>query len=124
MRGGKPLAEIQNCSKPELLKAYQMVLTTLEYSAVFWIEAGTEEQIVASLLRVASVFQVPGREDQDQQRVIAAVQRWLSIHRQWLLIWDNVEDLDLLPRFLPSTRSGAILNHHASPGAGHTRAGS
>jgi tetratricopeptide (TPR) repeat protein/DNA-binding XRE family transcriptional regulator len=81
----------------------------LEYSAVFWIGAETEEQIVSSLLRVASVLQVPGREDQNQQRVIAAVQQWLSTHRQWLLIWDNVEDLDVLHRFLPSSRSGALL---------------
>ena len=41
--------------------------------------------------------------------MVAAVQLWLSTHGQWLLIWDNVEDLDLLPCFLPSTRSGAML---------------
>src|SRR5262249_30271094 len=46
----------------------------LEYSAVFWIGAETEEQIVASLLRVASVLQVPGQEEQDQKRVRAQVQ--------------------------------------------------
>ncbi|HLZ62910.1 MAG TPA: FxSxx-COOH system tetratricopeptide repeat protein, partial [Ktedonosporobacter sp.] len=81
----------------------------LEYRAVFWIGAETEEQIVSSLLRIAEVLQLPGREDKGQQRVVAAVQRWLSVHGQWLLIWDNVEDLDLLQRFLPSTRSGAML---------------
>src|SRR5262249_32301784 len=39
----------------------------------------------------------------------AGVQRWLSTHGQWLLIFDNVEDLTLLQRFLPATRAGAIL---------------
>jgi tetratricopeptide (TPR) repeat protein len=81
----------------------------LEYSAVFWIGAETEEQIVASLVHIAEALQLPEREDKDQQRVIAAVQRWLSTHGQWLLVWDNVEDLALLDRFMPSTRSGAIL---------------
>ena len=81
----------------------------LEYSAVFWIGAETVEQIVSSLLRIAQVLQLPGRDDKDQQRVIAAVQRWLETHNQWLLIWDNVEDLALLDRFLPSLRAGAIL---------------
>jgi len=81
----------------------------LEYSAVFWIGAETEEQIISSLLRMAEVLGLPGREDKDQQRVIAAVQRWLSAHGQWLLVWDNVEDLALLDRFLPSTRSGVML---------------
>src|ERR1019366_10278649 len=81
----------------------------LDYSAVFWIAAETEEQANASLLRVGHVLHLPEREEKDQQRVIAAVQRWLSAHGQWLLIWDNVEDLTLLDRFLPSARLGAIL---------------
>ncbi len=87
----------------------------LEYSAIFWIGAETEEQIVSSLLRVASVLHLPEQADQDQQRVIAAVQRWLSTHGHWLVIWDNVEDLVLLDRFLPSARSGATLLTTQSP---------
>jgi transcriptional regulator with XRE-family HTH domain len=81
----------------------------LEYSAVFWIGSETEEQIVSNLLRIAETLQLPEREDKDQQRVVAAVQRWLSAHGQWLLIWDNVEDLEVLHRFLSATRSGAML---------------
>jgi tetratricopeptide (TPR) repeat protein/transcriptional regulator with XRE-family HTH domain len=82
---------------------------SLEYSAVFWLGAETEEQIVSSLLRIADVLQLPKRDDKDQQRVIAEVQRWLTTHNQWLLIWDNIEDLSLLDRFLPAARSGTIL---------------
>jgi tetratricopeptide (TPR) repeat protein len=86
--------------------AYQYAL---EYSAVFWIEAETVESIVSSLLRVADVLQLPGRDDKDSQRIISSVQRWLSTHSQWLVIWDNIEDLALLDRFRPSVRSGATL---------------
>ena len=81
----------------------------LEYSAVFWIGAETEEQIISSLLHIAETLHLSGQDDKDQQRVIAAVQSWLSAHSRWLLIWDNVEDLALLDHFLPSARSGAIL---------------
>ncbi len=81
----------------------------LEYSAVFWIRAETVTSIVSSLSQIAEVLQLPGRDDHNQQRVIAAVQRWLSTHGQWLLIWDNMEDLELLDRFLPSIGSGAVL---------------
>lgn len=45
----------------------------------------------------------------DKHRVLAVVQDWFSTHSQWLLIWDNVEDLDLLDHFLLSSRQGAIL---------------
>ena len=81
----------------------------LEYSAVFWIGAETDAQIVAGYLRIAEVLQLPGQDVKDQQRMVAAVQNWLISHGQWLLIWDNMEDLALLDRFLPSVRSGAIL---------------
>jgi DNA-binding XRE family transcriptional regulator len=86
--------------------AYQYAL---EYSAVFWIGAETSESILSSLLHMARELQLPNCDDNDQQRVIAAVQRWLMKHNQWLLIWDNLEGLDLLLRFLPSARQGAIL---------------
>ncbi len=86
--------------------AYRHVL---EYSAVFWIEAETVESIVASMLRSAEQLALPERQEADQQRIVAAVQRWLSTHSRWLLIWDNLEDLELLHRFLSPARQGAIL---------------
>lgn len=81
----------------------------LDYNAVFWIGAETVESIIASLLRVAEVLHLPERGDQDQQRVLAAVHHWLNTHQDWLMIWDNVEVLDLLARFVPTVRQGAIL---------------
>jgi tetratricopeptide (TPR) repeat protein len=84
-------------------------LHALEYNAIFWIGAETVERVLSSLLRIAELLNLPERHEADQQRIVAAVQRWLSTHSQWLLIWDNLEDLDLLRRFLPPTRQGAIL---------------
>jgi len=81
----------------------------LEYSAVCWIAAETEEQIVSSLVQTAEALHLPERAAQDQQRLVTEVQRWLATHGQWLLIWDNLEDLGLLDRYLPPTRQGALL---------------
>jgi tetratricopeptide (TPR) repeat protein/transcriptional regulator with XRE-family HTH domain len=81
----------------------------LQYQAIFWIAAETVEQIYTSLLKIAQILQLPGCNDQNQQGVISEVQRWLSTHSGWLLIWDNVEDLDLFARFLPASREGTIL---------------
>src|SRR5260221_10100742 len=64
---------------------------------------------MSSLLRIVELLQLPERQETDQQRIVAAVQRWLSTHSRWLLIWDNVEDLELLQRLLPPTRQGATL---------------
>lgn len=81
----------------------------LEYSAIFWIEAETSETLVSSVLRIAELLQLPECQGADQQRTLAAVQRWLGTHNGWLLIWDNLEELELLHRFLPGSRQGAIL---------------
>src|SRR5215469_10221939 len=59
----------------------------LEYSAIFWVAAETEESIVSSLIRIAEVLALPGHDDREQQRVVASVQHWLKAHCQWLLIW-------------------------------------
>lgn len=81
----------------------------LEYSAVFWIEAEQVETVRASFLRLAKLLQVPEYQQADQQQAITAVQRWLTKQSQWLLIWDNLEAMELLPHFLPSARQGAVL---------------
>src|SRR5579862_2707462 len=78
----------------------------LEYRAVCWITAETVETIIASLAHMAELAQLPERHETDQQRTVAAVQRWLVAHDQWLLIWDNLEELHLLARFLPAARHG------------------
>ena len=81
----------------------------LEYCAVFWIAAETEEQAITSLLHVSNVLHLSEREEKDVHGVIAAVQRWLSTHGPWLLIWDNVDDLEVLHRLLPARRDGSML---------------
>ncbi|HEU5377535.1 MAG TPA: FxSxx-COOH system tetratricopeptide repeat protein [Ktedonobacteraceae bacterium] len=81
----------------------------LEYRAVFWIEAEQVETVRASFLRLARLLQVPESQQADQQQAITSVQRWLTTHNQWLLIWDNLEAMELLPQFLPPTRQGAVF---------------
>ncbi len=81
----------------------------LEYTAVFWISAETGETILASFWSIANALSLPQRKETDRQQVVMAVQQWLSVHSQWLLIWDNVEDMELVARFLPPIHMGAIL---------------
>jgi len=80
-----------------------------EYTAIFWIGAETPESITSSFLSIATLLGLPERQVSDQGRIAPAVRHWLSTHRQWLLIWDNVEDLDLLSSSLPPARQGAML---------------
>lgn len=81
----------------------------LEYRAVLWIEAENIERIYFSLQHIAGLLQLPELAATDQRLIVRAVLRWLSIRPQWLLIWDNLVDLDLPLRMFPSSRQGAFL---------------
>lgn len=81
----------------------------LEYTAIFWINAETSESITSSYLSMAALLGLPAHRESDQDQTLAAVRGWLSSHRHWLLIWDNIEDLDALSPFLPPARQGAML---------------
>jgi tetratricopeptide (TPR) repeat protein/DNA-binding XRE family transcriptional regulator len=81
----------------------------LEYRAIGWINAETVETITTSLVHMAEPFQFSDLLQSNQQQVLTEVQHWLATHSQWLLIWDNLEDFDLLSRFLPPARQGMVL---------------
>ncbi|EFH89900.1 helix-turn-helix transcriptional regulator [Ktedonobacter racemifer] len=80
-----------------------------KYRAIFWVRAETAESIAFDVRHVADVLQLPEQDDKDRQRVIMAVRNWLTLHDQWLLICDNVEDLNVLDHVLPAVRHGATL---------------
>ncbi|HET8840209.1 MAG TPA: tetratricopeptide repeat protein, partial [Ktedonobacteraceae bacterium] len=80
-----------------------------EYSAVFWLAAETVESLMTNLQQIANLLQLPERKVAGQSQMVTAVQRWLTTHPRWLLIGDNVEDLDLLQTVLPTARQGALL---------------
>jgi Predicted transcriptional regulators len=81
----------------------------LEYAAVLWIQAESKKNITTSFLAIAELLQLPEHQDSRQQHAIVAVQRWLSTHSRWLLIWDNLEEIELLQRYLPVGHQGKIL---------------
>jgi len=90
----------------------------LEYSAVLWVNAETRKNIISSFLAIAELLRLPESRDGDQQYTIAALQRWLRTHQGWLLIWDNLQELELLPRYLPTGHQGIVLITTRCPALG------
>ncbi len=80
-----------------------------EYSALFWVAAETAETLVSSFVAIADLLKLPERSEQDEERIVKAVLRWLSEHRDWLLIFDNVEEIERVKRFVPAARQGSLL---------------
>jgi tetratricopeptide (TPR) repeat protein/transcriptional regulator with XRE-family HTH domain len=80
-----------------------------EYQAVLWVRADTTETLVADLVSIAALLELPERDEHDQQRVVEAVKGWLKAHRDWLLVLDNLEDLASIQQVVPSIHQGHIL---------------
>ena len=79
------------------------------YSAIFWINAATREAISADFAMIAALLSLHEKHAQDQDIVIRAVKHWLSTHDDWLLILDNVDNLEMVLDFLPTRITGDVL---------------
>ena len=79
------------------------------YTAILWVSAETTESLFASFASLADVLNLPERDEPDQHKMVRAIIRWLGNHKDWLLVFDNVEDLALLQTFLPASRYGSVL---------------
>ncbi|GCE31353.1 tetratricopeptide repeat protein [Dictyobacter alpinus] len=94
------LSGLGGIGKTQTALAYAYI-HALEYDGVFWISSESSEQIMRSFSIIASCLSLPQTSDQDQQKIVNAVLHWFARHRNYLLIYDNVEDLDLLQSFFP-----------------------
>lgn len=80
-----------------------------EYHFILWVNAETRDTIIASFLELAARLALPEQQEADQDKVVAAVNRWFTEHNQWLLIFDNADDLPLAEEFLPTSDTGHLL---------------
>ena len=80
-----------------------------DYSGVFWCQAATRPELIASALEIARTLTLPEQAATSQTDVILAVRRWLEKHASWLLIVDNVETPGLLTSMLPAYHAGHVL---------------
>ncbi len=79
------------------------------YQALLWVQADTRKLLLASIAALAAVLDLPEQRDSDQHQAVLAVQRWLRCHSQWLLIVDNLEELDLIEEFFAQA---VVLGEH------------
>src|SRR5450755_4665357 len=80
-----------------------------DYQAVLWAQADTRENLTSSYLTIATLLNLPEKNEQESVRIIAAVKNWLQRHTNWLLILDNADDLALARDFLPPSVGGHVL---------------
>jgi tetratricopeptide (TPR) repeat protein len=80
-----------------------------KYQAILWVRADVYEILVSDFVALADVLDLYRKDEHDQKLLIKLVKRWLQSNKGWLLIFDNVEDLELVSDFFPTDGEGHIL---------------
>lgn len=80
-----------------------------DYTAVIWIKADSQENLLSDFLSIAALLNLPERNANDQAVTMAAINNWLRREVAWLLIFDNADDLTLVRDILPTGYQGHIL---------------
>ena len=89
-----------------------------EFGAIFWLEAGSTLQLAFDFGRIASQLTLEKPDEtKDLETSIAIAKAWLSRpksaneegNESWLLIIDNVDNLDIIAAYIPSNSKGSIL---------------
>jgi len=79
------------------------------YQAVFWVRAAALDTLCSDYVSMAGLLHLAEKDDQDQIRILHVVKQWLSRQKEWLLILDNADDLEIIPDYLPAGENGHIL---------------
>jgi tetratricopeptide (TPR) repeat protein/transcriptional regulator with XRE-family HTH domain len=80
-----------------------------DYHSVFWTSAASRETLLAGIVTIADLLQLPERNEQDQRKVFQAVKHWFASHQKWLWILDNADDRAVVDDIAPAERSGHLL---------------
>jgi tetratricopeptide (TPR) repeat protein len=79
------------------------------YKAILWVKAETEASINADFVTLAILLDLPEMQEQDQRKIVDAVKYWFQEHTDWLLIFDNADDIAMVRGFIPVGSKGHIL---------------
>ena len=85
-----------------------------QYTALLSVGSSSPDALQRNLAALcgAQVLNLPEREAKEQEVQVAAVQRWLSEHSDWLLILDNAdarESADAVEELLPRLQAGHVV---------------
>ncbi|HEU5380927.1 MAG TPA: toll/interleukin-1 receptor domain-containing protein [Ktedonobacteraceae bacterium] len=96
------------CGKTQIAVEYAS-LHKDEYQTILWLDATSRHSLKESIVTQAERLSFLPQDHADEYHLFSALKRWLQQHDQWLLILDNLDDLQLMDLFVPLQYSGHVL---------------
>ncbi|KKO99275.1 hypothetical protein THAR02_08625 [Trichoderma harzianum] len=86
------------------------------YEMIAWIPAETEITLVQGLSRLASKLELTDGTSEDDNQSVQKVKDWLNTAKKpFLVIFDNVDKIELLDQIWPASDKGSIIITTRSP---------
>jgi predicted ATPase len=98
--------------------ALQYANTSLDvYQVIVWIPADTQTNIVHALTNLAEKLGLVDRaSEKDDCEIVGKVRDWLNTtSKPFLLVFDNVDNIELLGQIWPASNQGSIIITTRSP---------
>lgn len=80
-----------------------------DYHTVVWLRADSLSTLRLDFAAIATLLNLPEKQQPDQEQIIAFVKQWLKNMTRWLLIFDNAVNPQDIYNFIPSPCYGHIL---------------
>ncbi|MCM1986937.1 tetratricopeptide repeat protein [Methanococcoides seepicolus] len=80
-----------------------------EYDFILWVTADSEDSIILNYVSIARLLNLSVKDDSDQKLVVSSVMNWLRTNEDWLLVFDNADNPDIIGNYLPIEYRGHIL---------------
>ena len=114
------LAEAQGRAALSGLGGVGKTQTVLEYAHrhfdsylyTFWTLADSRDSIVSGYGKIAGLLKLPAAGTQNQMLTVEAVKDWLNVHKGWLLILDNADDLGMAREFIPTGKKRSCATNN------------
>lgn len=82
---------------------------TFPAHTILWAHASSRQALLADVAAIAQILDLDGKDEADKKQLVGAFKQWLTKLTHWLLIFDDVEDFDLLKDILPDEIKGRVL---------------
>src|SRR5947209_16292254 len=76
------------------------------YDTILWANAGSRDRVLLDFALIAKQLDLPAKNENDQNRMVAAVMKWLTTNTKWLLVLDSIDDLSIASEFIPTAYRG------------------
>ena len=80
-----------------------------DYDAVWWVRSEDPSTLASDYAGLAAPLDLREKDEKEQRVIVEAVKEWLRQNRNWLLIFDNAEDVKLVRGYIPGSAGHIIV---------------